>query len=488
MMRMKKILVVFVALMALCAAGQVERPKLVVGIVVDQMRWDYLYTYDWEDGGGFQTLLNDGYRCNNTIIDYVPTVTAAGHASIFSGTTPAFHGIAGNSYSINGKTVSSVQDDTEKAVGGNEQSRGKSPRNLIATNIADQLYLATDYKSRTVGIALKDRAAILPSGHTPAGAYWFDSNSKSFITSTYYCDKLPKWVADFNKRNRKDLESDIYNLPVGTTLTFALAEQALINERLGQGEATDMLTISVSNTDMCAHNTGSHSPKLDSIYWQLDKELAHFIGVLDQRIGRGNYLLFLTADHGGTHGCPRMEEHHLPNGAWENGKAREAANEALKARFGVNQLILKDHGFTFYLNHHAIDSAGLDTHEVAQAACRELAKADEVEWAVEVAELDNCPMPSIVKERIKLGYYPGRSGDIYIIHRTGVQLGKTEYAGSNHGTWSQSDSHIPLIFMGWHITPGETSRLTHMTDIAATVCAMLHIQAPNGCIGTPIFE
>ena len=488
MMRMKKILVVFVALMALCAAGQVERPKLVVGIVVDQMRWDYLYTYDWEDGGGFQTLLNDGYRCNNTIIDYVPTVTAAGHASIFSGTTPAFHGIAGNSYSINGKTVSSVQDDTEKAVGGNEQSRGKSPRNLIATNIADQLYLATDYKSRTVGIALKDRAAILPSGHTPAGAYWFDSNSKSFITSTYYCDKLPKWVADFNKRNRKDLESDIYNLPVGTTLTFALAEQALINERLGQGEATDMLTISVSNTDMCAHNTGSHSPKLDSIYWQLDKELAHFINVLDQRIGRGNYLLFLTADHGGTHGCPRMEEHHLPNGAWENGKAREAANEALKARFGVNQLILKDHGFTFYLNHHAIDSAGLDTHEVAQAACRELAKADEVEWAVEVADLDNCPMPSIVKERIKLGYYPGRSGDIYIIHRTGVQLGKTEWAGSNHGTWSQSDSHIPLIFMGWHITPGETSRLTHMTDIAATVCAMLHIQAPNGCIGTPLFE
>ena len=488
MMRMKKILVVFVALMALCAAGQVERPKLVVGIVVDQMRWDYLYTYDWEDGGGFQTLLNDGYRCNNTIIDYVPTVTAAGHASIFSGTTPAFHGIAGNSYSINGKTVSSVQDDTEKAVGGNEQSRGKSPRNLIATNIADQLYLATDYKSRTVGIALKDRAAILPSGHTPAGAYWFDSNSKSFITSTYYCDKLPKWVADFNKRNRKDLESDIYNLPVGTTLTFALAEQALINERLGQGEATDMLTISVSNTDMCAHNTGSHSPKLDSIYWQLDKELAHFINVLDQRIGRGNYLLFLTADHGGTHGCPRMEEHHLPNGAWENGKAREAANEALKARFGVDRLIMKDHGFTFYLNHHAIDSAGLDTHEVAQAACRELAKADEVEWAVEVADLDNCPMPSIVKERIKLGYYPGRSGDIYIIHRTGVQLGKTEYAGSNHGTWSQSDSHIPLIFMGWHITPGETSRLTHMTDIAATVCAMLHIQAPNGCIGTPIFE
>ena len=183
-----------------------------------------------------------------------------------------------------------------------------------------------------------------------------------------------------------------------------------------------------------------------------------------------------------------MESNHLPNGAWENGDARKAANKVLKSRFGVDNLIKKDHGFTFYLNHEAIDSAGLNTHEVAQAVCQELAKADEVQWAVEIAELDKSPIPTILKERIKLGYYPERSGDIYVIQRTGVQLGKTEHEGSNHGTWSQSDSHIPLIFMGWHITPGETSRLTHMTDIAATVCAMLHIQAPNGCIGTPIFE
>ena len=486
---MKKTVFLLMALLmiAMGAVAQPDRPKLVVGIVVDQMRWDYLFTYTWGEGG-FKTLLNDGYSCNNTIIDYVPTVTGAGHATVFSGTTPSFHGIVGNTFSLNGKTVSSVQDDTEKAVGGNEKTRAKSPRNFITTNIADQLYLATDYKSRTVGVSLKDRAAILPSGHNPVGAYWFDGNSKSFVTSTYYCDKLPKWVADFNKKNRDVLASDINNTPLGTIITFALAEQALINEHLGQGEATDMLTISISNTDMAAHYTGSHSPKVDSIYWQLDRELAHFIEMLDQRIGRDNYLLFLTSDHGGTHGCPRMESIHMPNGAWENGEARKAANEELKVRFGVDNLIKKDHGYTFYLNHEAIDSAGLNTHEVAQAACRELAKPDEIEWAVYMADLDNCPMPTILKERIKLGYYPGRSCDIYVIQRTGVQLGKAEWEGSNHGTWSQSDSHIPLIFMGWHVPHGETSRLTHMTDIAATVCAMLHIQAPNGCIGTPIFE
>ena len=246
------ILVGFFVLVSGSVAAQVERPKLVVGIVVDQMRWDYLYTYQWGEGG-FKTLLTDGYRCNNTIIDYVPTVTAAGHASIYTGTTPAFHGIAGNNFLINGKNVTSVQDDTERAVGGNDKTRGKSPRNLITTTIADQLQLATDFKSRAVGIALKDRAAILPAGHRPVGAYWYDGNSKSFVTSTYYRDKLPKWVADFNKRHRDELAGEVYQLPTGTSLTFALAEQALINEQLGMGDGTDLLAISVSNTDMCAH-------------------------------------------------------------------------------------------------------------------------------------------------------------------------------------------------------------------------------------------
>ncbi len=483
---MKRILVVVMAAVALCVSGQVERPKLIVGLVVDQMRWDYLYNYQWGEGG-FKTLLQDGYLCNNTIIDYVPTVTAAGHATIFSGTTPAFHGIAGNNFMLNGQNVTSVQDDTERAVGGNEKTRGKSPRNLITTNIADQLQLATNFKSRTVGIALKDRASILPSGHHPIGAYWFDSSSKSFVTSTYYMDKLPKWVADFNKKHHDELSMDLSNLPIGTIMTFALAEQAIINEKLGQGEATDMLTLSVSNTDMCAHSFGSHSPKVDAIYYQLDKELASFIQLLDQRIGRGNYLLFLTADHGGTHSYPRMTEHGLPSGCVSNSANVNAANVELEKQFGVPKLIKQSIGYTYYINTEAIDSANLDCGAVTRAACKALMKSDDIEWAVDVLNIDSCPIPSILKERIKLGYFPGRSGEIYVIPRTGFYSGSPNETGSNHGSWSQSDSHIPLIFMGWHITPGETSRLTHMTDIAATVCAMLHIQAPNGCIGTPIF-
>ena len=486
MKSMKRILVVVMSAVAICAAAQ-ERPKLVVGLVVDQMRWDYLYNYQWGEGG-FKTLLTDGYRCNNTIIDYVPTVTAIGHATIFSGTTPAFHGIAGNDFMLNGKATTSVRDESERGVGGNEKTRGKSPRNLITTNMADQLLLATDFKSRTVGVALKDRAAILPSGHHPIGAYWYDGDSKSFVTSTYYYDKLPKWASDFNKKHRDELASDVYDLPIGTTLTFALAEQALINEKLGQGEVTDMLTISVSNTDICSHSHGTHSPQVDAIYYQLDKEIAHFIQVLDQRIGRGNYLLFLTADHGGTHNYHRMTTHGLPSGCWHSPDGLTAANEVLEKQFGVKKLIKAEMEYTFYLNHEVIDSAGLDYDQVMLAACKALEQPEEIQWAIDVANIDNCPIPSILKERIKLGYFPGRSGEIYVVPRTGVYAGKIEWAGSNHGTWSQSDSHIPLIFMGWHITPGETSRLTHMTDIAATVCAMLHIQAPNGCIGNPIFE
>ena len=486
MERLKKFLVVVMAAVALCVNGQVERPKLIVGLVVDQMRWDYLYNYQWGEGG-FKTLLTDGYLCNNTIIDYVPTVTAAGHATIFSGTTPAIHGIAGNNFMINGKNVTSVQDDTERAVGGNDKTRGKSPRNLITTNIADQLQLATGFKSRTVGIALKDRAAILPSGHHPIGAYWYDKGSTSFVSSTYYMNKLPRWVSDFNKRYRNELAMDLNNLPMGTTMTFALAEQALINEKLGQGDVTDMLTVSVSNTDMCSHYYGTHSPKVDSIYWQLDKEIAHFISVLDQRIGRGNYLLFLTADHGGTHSYARMTSHGLPSGCWHNPDALVAANLLLKQQFGVDKLLKEEMEYTFYLDHEVIAAAHLDYDKVMRAACQALETPEDIQWAIDVAHIDSYPIPSILKERIKLGYFPERSGEIYVVPRTGVYAGKTEWAGSNHGSWSQSDSHIPLIFMGWHITPGETNRLTHMTDIAATVCAMLHIQAPNGSIGVPIF-
>ena len=487
MMKKTVFLLMVVLMIAMGAVAQPARPKLVVGIVVDQMRWDYLYTYNWGEGG-FKTLLTDGYRCNNTIIDYVPTVTAAGHASIYTGSTPAFHGIAGNNFMLNGKNVTSVQDDTERGVGGNEKTRGKSPRNLITTNIADQLQLATDFKSRAVGVALKDRAAILPAGHHPIGAYWYDKGSSSMVTSTYYRDKLPKWVSDFNKKHRNELAGEVYQLPTGTSLTFALAEQALINEQLGMGETTDMLAISVSNTDMCAHYHGVHSPKVDSIYWQLDKELAHFIDLLDRRIGRDNYLLFLTADHGGTWSYPTMTAHGLPSACWHNPDARVAANDMLEQQFGVKNLIKDEMEYTFCLNHEAIDRAQLDYGKVVQAACKALEQPEEIQWAIEVANIDNYPIPTILKERIKLGYFPNRSGEIYIVPRTDTYAGKAEWDGSNHGTWSQSDSHIPLIFMGWHVTSGETSRLTHMTDIAATVCAMLHIQAPNGCIGTPIFE
>lgn len=487
MENVKRVFVILMAAVALCASGQTDRPKLIVGLVVDQMRWDYLYNYQWGEGG-FKTLLQDGYRCNNTIIDYVPTVTAAGHASIYSGTTPAFHGIAGNNFMLNGKNVTSVQDDSERGVGGNDKTRGKSPRNLITTNLADQLLLATDFKSRTVGIALKDRAAILPAGHRPIGAYWYDKGSASFVTSTYYRDKLPKWVSDFNKKHHDKIASDVYNLPIGTTLTFALAEQALINEQLGQGEATDLLAISVSNTDMCSHYYGTHSPKVDSIYYQLDREIAHFIEVLDQRIGRGNYLLFLSADHGGTHSYPRMTSHGLPSACWYNPEALTAANQVLKQQFGVDSLLKAEMEYTFYLNQEVIDGARLDRDQVMRAACQALEQPEEIQWAIDVSRIDTYPIPSILKERIKLGYFPERSGEIYIVPRTGVYAGKTEWDGSNHGTWSQSDSHIPLIFMGWHIPAGETNRLTHMTDIAATICAMLHIQSPNGCIGMPIFE
>ena len=473
---------------AFSAQAQVERPRLVVGIVVDQMRWDYLYQYQdqWGDGG-FKRLLSQGYSCGNTIIDYVPTVTACGHATVFTGTTPALHGIAGNSYKIDGRSVSSVRDTTVTGVGTTGKAGRNSPRNLQVTTIGDQLKLATRGLSRVVGVSLKDRAAILPAGHAADGAFWYDNDTHQFITSSYYAKDLPKWVKDFNKKNKKNLAKDVWKDRVGVTMTFALAEAALKEEKLGRNTVPDMLTVSISTTDAAAHSYGVMSEEMNPIYEQLDKELASFLKTLDSTVGQGNYLLFLTADHGGTYSAPHMTQRHMPSGRFYDYKVKDETNAQLCKRFGVNDLIADAMEYSFYLNTEAIAQAGLDRNAVADAACRLIADRDEVMWAVDCERVSDASLPADIRERVIKGYHRKRSGEIFVFPVTGYYASwDSDVRGSNHGSWSQSDSHIPLVFFGWHVPHGEKVSLTGMTDIAATVCAMLHIQAPDACIGKPV--
>lgn len=342
----------------------VERPKLVVGLVVDQMRWDYLYRYyDLYGEGGFKRLLNEGFSCENTQLNYVPTVTAIGHTSIYTGSVPSIHGIAGNDFIFRntGRQTYCTDDDSVHGVGSDNAAGRMSPRRLLVTTVGDELHLATNFRSKVISVSLKDRAAILPGGHTADAAYWFDSKTGRWITSSYYMERLPEWVDAFNRTDpaRRLLEQDwntlypieryvqstaddtpyekpfekggkpvfpvptskllktegygiIRNTPYGNTLTLQMARQAIEHEAMGRDEETDMLAVSLSSTDYVGHQFGPNAVETEDTYLRLDKDLADFLDYLDQQVGAGNYTLFLTADHAAAHNTRFLTDHGIP--------------------------------------------------------------------------------------------------------------------------------------------------------------------------------
>lgn len=476
---------------AACMAmgAQVKRPKLVVGIVVDQMRWDYLYYYQDHFGdGGFNRMLREGFSCQNALINYVPTVTAIGHTSIFTGTTPAVHGIAGNNFMVDGRSVTSVEDGSATTVGSTGKAGQRSPRNLITTTIGDELRAATSFKSKVVGIALKDRAAILPAGHSANAAYWYDSKLPGFITSSYYMQELPAWVSRFNASLKSNpMAGKATTHHSGIVTTFDMAKAAISNERLGQGSATDMLTLSISTTDVVAHTHGTRSAFTDSCYYTLDQQLASFFTTLDQKVGKGRYLVFLTADHGGTNNYRYNHSHKLPTGAWSYWKDENTTyNEVLKAKFGIDSLVKDVMEYSLYVNNDLVKRHNLCRDSVVAAIKAYFERDPDVERLVDIENLANEPIPAELKERIVKGYYRHRSGDIFIMLKPGRYCGEEYDDGSNHGTWSMDDSHIPCVLMGWGVKHGETMQPSAITDIAPTICSMLHIQMPSGCLGKPI--
>lgn len=487
----KNILILLLLACSFMGHAQVNRPKLVVGIVVDQMRWDYLYYYNKEFvEGGFKRLLAEGYSCENTMIPYIPTVTAIGHSSIYTGSVPALTGILGNSFFINGKNTYCCGDDNVQSVGSSSKEGKMSPRNLLASTIGDELKLATDFKSKVIGVALKDRAAILPAGHSADAAYWWDTSAGHFVTSTYYMDKLPSWAVEFNKKHQQKPGSDIKSKPQGVTMTFDMAEAALKNERLGLGTETDMLAVSVSSTDIIGHMYSTRGPEIHDVYIQLDRDLARFFNTLDAQVGRGNYLVFLTADHGGSHNPNFMRNHKLAAGGFAGWDLTKEINKELQQSFGTKaNFILGENALRIYFDRKSIAEAGLELAKVKAKAKQLLEKKENITYVVDYDNVATQPIAQPIRERIINGYSRERGGDLLIITNPGwVNCPSSpDYKGTNHGLWNPDDSHIPLIFMGWGITPGATSHPTSMTDIAPSVCSMLHIQMPNACVGNPVF-
>ena len=521
------------------ATTALPRPKLMVGIVVDQMRWDYLYRYyDRYQAGGFKRMLNEGFTCENTLIPYIPTVTAAGHTCIYTGSVPAIHGIAGNDFIIQatGKSMYCTDDSTVVAVGSTSAAGKMSPRNLLASTVTDELRLATNFRSKVIGIALKDRGGILPAGHTANAAYWFDDANGSWITSTYYMTDLPAWVKTFNagKPAEKYLKQDwntlypintyvqsspdnspkyegkfagtetptfpvktselykgrmgmIRSTPYGNSMTLDLARAAVDNEGMGKGPVTDFLAVSLSSTDYVGHQFGPNSVEAEDTYLRLDKDLAAFFSYLDAKLGKGNYSVFLTADHGAAHNPNFLLDHNIPAGMWNETSTRTGLNKMLEDKYKVKNLVLNFGNYQVNFNNAAIAKENISNEALKLDCIDYLQKVPEIAFAVDMQNVQSATIPDDLRARIQNGYNAERSGTIQIILKPGYYSGHGG-TGTTHGTWNPYDAHIPLVFMGWGIKHGSLVRETYMTDIAATVAALLHIQAPNGNVGHPIAE
>lgn len=514
-----------------------NRPKLVVGLVVDQMRWDYLYRYyNRYSNGGFKRMVNEGFSAENTFIPYTPTYTACGHSSIYTGSVPAINGIIGNDwYDPQLKRgVYCAEDTTVKTVGSNTRAGLMSPKNLLTTTITDELRLATNFKSKVIGISLKDRGSILPAGHSANAAYWFDGGTGDWITSTHYMNQLPSWVVEYNKlkmadkyfeknwntlypietydqstTDNKEYEGKsrgeqaptfphpfklyagknydmIKSSPYGNTMTLELAKLAINSEHLGQGTSTDFLAVSCSATDYVGHQYGPNSIEAEDTYLRLDKDLEQFFNYLDTKIGKGNYLVFLSADHGAAHVPGFMAENKLPGGLFNDSPIIKSLNTTIEEKFKVKKAIITSTNSQFYFNHQAIKDANADFDAIKALAIATIKEQDGVMDAVDLTKLASSTLPDPIKKAITNGYNARRSGDIYYILKSNYfEGGKT---GTTHGAWFPYDSHVPCVFMGWNVKPGKTNKTHYMTDIAATLAAMLHIQMPSGCIGEPITE
>ena len=449
-----------------------QRPKLVVGIVVDQMRWDYLYRYQKHyTEGGFRRMLSEGYTCENTALPYVPSVTAIGHTCIYTGSVPSIHGIAGNNFVKDGQKVYCTDDKTVKPVGSTSDAGLMSPQNLWTTTIGDEMRIASNGRAKVVGVSLKDRASILPAGHNPNG---IREGVKPMLPLP-----LPALY-------RKYGYGIIRNTPFGNTLTLDLARAAIEGEQLGSDEETDLLAISCSCTDYIGHQTGTHAIETEDTYLRLDQALADFLAFLDQKVGRGNYLVFLTADHGAMNNARFLQDRRIPADSWDSKAAARKLREALAKDYPQTADLIKTvMNYQVFLNVDAIRSARLNASKVKERVVSLLQQDPDVLYACDMEKVATASIPDEVKYRIINGYNRERSGSVAIV------LKPNHYdhgmKGTDHGTWNPYDTHIPLVFMGWGIQHGSTTRPTYMTDIAPTIAALLHVQAPNGNIGRPIF-
>ncbi len=518
-----------------------KRPKLVVGIVVDQMRYDYLIRfYSKYSDDGFKRIMNNGFHAENGHFNYIPTYTAPGHASIYTGTTPSIHGIIGNNWydKFAKKSIYCVNDDSYKSVG-SAKGGMKSPKRMLTTTITDELKLAQNQQGKVIAVSIKDRAAVLPGGHTADAAYWFEGNKEGkFITSSYYINDLPKWVQVFNasdtaknylnttwntladiktytesitdnniyegifngkkspifpyklsKLKKKNGNYDLLKAtPFGNTIVKDFAEAAIIGENLGKGKATDFLAISFSSTDYIGHQFGPDSKEIEDTYIRLDRDLASFLTFLDTKVGKDNYTLFLTADHAVAQVPAYLESLKIPAGYFSTNDFKVFVEKVIQEEFNLSaqDLVENFSNYQFFLNRETLKNNKLSVKIVSEILANRLLEFKSVYKTVTAYTLQNANFDNGILNRLQNGYNQKFSGDIMLIpNPSTISRGRT---GTTHGSGYNYDSHVPIMFYGKGVKKGNLKRKVSITDIAPTLANLLYINFPNGATGSVIIE
>ncbi len=516
-----------------------EKPKLIVCMVVDQMRYDYIHRY-WDKfgEGGIKKVVMSGTFCKNAAYDYLINETAVGHATIATGALPSHHGIISNNWynNLQEEVVYCVADENTKTVGGNFESGQFSPKLMLASTIGDEIRLSSNFRSKVIGLALDNSAAILSAGHSANYAFWYDNLTGHWISSSYYVDSLPGWVREFNEKNlaeayldrvwepllplkdytestsdTSEFETGLagrhvfpYDLkkisqpkrnernyrilkytPFGNVFTRDFATAVVINEGLGKDDYTDYLSIGFSANEYIGMYFGSNSVEMQDAMLRLDRELAHFINFIDEQVGEQNTLFILTADHGLAYQPAYLALHKIPSGDFNPHSSLSLLGSYLNAIYGRGDWVKYYYGQQIYLNHELIETSGIAYQEIQDRTAQFLIQFTGVSNAITSHTLQTSNFSEGIFRKMQNGYHQKRSGDVIISLAPGwVEIND----GSSYHSSYMGDNHVPLIFYGWKIRRSSLTRPVKMIDIAPTISYFLDISRPNVSTGDIILE
>jgi predicted AlkP superfamily pyrophosphatase or phosphodiesterase len=529
---MRKFFWIIAIALGVQSAIQAAQPKLIVAIVVDQMRYDYLERFhDQFSSNGFRLLTDRGAFMTFAHYNYIPTVTGPGHASFLSGSLPAVHGIIANDWfdRKTGRDMGCVEDEAVDGLGATAGKGRASPKNFVGDTFADELRLR--FKSKVVGVSIKDRAAILPAGKRPTGAYWFYAKNGNFITSTYYMEQLPGWVQEFNKRKRpadfmgqtwkrlleekqyfnpdeqagegnlaeekkpifdhkvapsKDNFDNMLQTPFGNTLLEEFAEAAVEGEKLGRGAQPDLLTVSFSGIDFVGHRFGPYSQEVQDAVLRLDRDLEKFFNFLDSKIGLQNVVMVLTADHAV---APTPEFAKAEGLEGQRVDETEFLNDLkiqLADEFGNGRYLQSSKIYTgnLYLNRATIEKKHLELDKIASYVRDFALNSGKFAACYTREQLLDGRVPGPFGALALNGYNAERGGDLVFIEKP-YSVPGTGKTGTTHGSPYSYDTHVPIVFYGADFKAGRYTQPFYITDIVPTFCALLHINEPAGSVGKP---